>query len=104
MKFVPVVGTRVLFSIWDRRVNDFETFVNDTGYDATEGVFSLGKDGWKQTWCDMEKPEAWQRLWELVRSWPSRRRGAVSSEDSENRRDACVVEAAELHCYAKSVT
>ena len=104
MKFVPVVGTRVLFSIWDTRVNDFETFVNDTGYDATEGVFSLGKDGWKQTWCDMEKPEAWQRLWELVRSWPSRRRGAVSSEDSENRRDACVVEAAELHSYAKSVT
>ena len=43
MKFVPVVGTQVLFSIWDTRVNDFETFVNDTGYDATEGVFSLGK-------------------------------------------------------------
>ena len=31
MKFVPVPGTRVLFSVWDARVQDFEAFVQATG-------------------------------------------------------------------------
>jgi hypothetical protein len=51
--FVPVPGTSVLFCIWDTRVEDFEAFVDDTGYDATQGMYSLGKDEWKQrgdTW------------------------------------------------------
>ena len=43
MKFVPVAGTRVLFSVWDTRVQDFETFVKSTDYDATGGMYSLGK-------------------------------------------------------------
>jgi Sulfatase-modifying factor enzyme 1/TIR domain len=30
MKFIPVLGTKVLFSIWDTRVQDFETFVAAT--------------------------------------------------------------------------
>ena len=53
MKFVPVAGVTVLFSIWDTRVEDFETFVNASGYQATRDMYSLRTDGWKQradTW------------------------------------------------------
>jgi formylglycine-generating enzyme required for sulfatase activity len=41
MRFVPVPGTQVLFSIWDTRVQDFEAFVAATGYDATVRMNSL---------------------------------------------------------------
>jgi formylglycine-generating enzyme required for sulfatase activity len=56
MKFVPVAGTQVLFSIWDTRVQDFEAFVADTNYDATEGMWSLGKDGWKKRGAIWREP------------------------------------------------
>jgi hypothetical protein len=38
MRFVPVAGTHVLFSIWDTRVQDFEAFVKNTNYDATSSM------------------------------------------------------------------
>jgi hypothetical protein len=53
MRFLPVPGTDVLLSVWETRVQDFEAFVQATGHDATQGMFSLRKDGWKQrgdTW------------------------------------------------------
>ncbi|MBE7503614.1 MAG: SUMF1/EgtB/PvdO family nonheme iron enzyme [Verrucomicrobiales bacterium] len=53
LKFVPVAGTGVLFCIWETRVQDFEAFVQATGHDATQGMSSLRKDGWKHhgdTW------------------------------------------------------
>jgi hypothetical protein len=56
MKFVPVAGTQVLFSIWDTRLRDFETFVNETGYDATGDMYSIGKDGWKQRGATWKEP------------------------------------------------
>ena len=45
---VPVPGVEVLFCIWDVRVQDFEAFFKVTDYDATAGMYSVGKDGWKQ--------------------------------------------------------
>jgi formylglycine-generating enzyme required for sulfatase activity len=56
MKFVPVAATQVLFSVWDTRVQDFEMFVKSTGYDATGGMYSLGKDGWKQRGATWKEP------------------------------------------------
>jgi formylglycine-generating enzyme required for sulfatase activity len=56
MKFVPVAGTQVLFSVWDTRVLDFETFVKSTDYDAAGGMYSLGKDGWKQRGATWKEP------------------------------------------------
>ena len=53
MKFVPVPGAPVLFCIWHTRVQDFEAFVNASGYNATKDMYSLRTDGWKQrgdTW------------------------------------------------------
>jgi hypothetical protein len=47
MVFVPVPGTEVKFCIWETRVRDFETFVRETGYDATAGMCTFGADGWK---------------------------------------------------------
>jgi len=56
MKFVPVPGTQVLFNIWDTRLEDFHAFVESAGYDATEGMYSIGKDGWKRRGATWKEP------------------------------------------------
>jgi Sulfatase-modifying factor enzyme 1 len=56
MKFVPVSGTKVLFGIWDTRVEDFRVFVESTGYDATGGMWSLEEYGWKQLGATWKEP------------------------------------------------
>jgi formylglycine-generating enzyme required for sulfatase activity len=42
MKFVPVPGTSVLLAIWDTRMQDFQLFVSETGYQVTGEMWSLG--------------------------------------------------------------
>src|SRR6266481_6033667 len=56
MKFVPVAGTQVLFNIWDTRLEDFHAFVESAGYDATEGMYTIGKDGWKRRGATWKEP------------------------------------------------
>ena len=56
MKFVPVSGTKVWFSIWPTRVKDFAAFVHDSGYDATKGVYSLAGKGWVQAGDSWKNP------------------------------------------------
>ena len=41
VRFVPVPGTKVLFSVWDVRVQDFAAFVKETGYDQTAKLPAL---------------------------------------------------------------
>jgi formylglycine-generating enzyme required for sulfatase activity len=56
MNFVPVAGTQVLFSVWDTRVQDFETFVKSTGYKQTAGMWSLDKRGFEQGGATWKEP------------------------------------------------
>ena len=56
MKFVPVPGAAVLFGIWDTRVQDFEAFVNASGYNATKEMYSFQADAWKQRGDSWKSP------------------------------------------------
>jgi Sulfatase-modifying factor enzyme 1/TIR domain len=60
MKFLPVPGAGVLFCAWETRLQDFEAFVQETAYDATGHVHSMGRDGWQErgdTWRNPGFPQ-----------------------------------------------
>jgi formylglycine-generating enzyme required for sulfatase activity len=53
MRFVPVPGTKVLFGVWDVRVQDYASFVQATGHSASKGMWSLRNQKYGQhgdTW------------------------------------------------------
>jgi formylglycine-generating enzyme required for sulfatase activity len=56
MRFVPIPGTSVWFSIWDTRVRDFAAFVAATGHDATKHVVAITAQGWKETGVTWQSP------------------------------------------------
>lgn len=63
MRFVPVPGTAVQFSVYETRVKEFRVFVRETGYvhlretvDANSRMWSLDRDGSKQQGHSWENP------------------------------------------------
>jgi len=63
MRFVPVPGTKVLFSLYQTRVKDFRVFIRESGYvhmretkDSDSRMWSLDKDGNKQRGHSWENP------------------------------------------------
>ncbi|HPA20916.1 MAG TPA: bifunctional serine/threonine-protein kinase/formylglycine-generating enzyme family protein [Verrucomicrobiae bacterium] len=87
MKFVPIPGTQVLFSIWETRVKDFEAFVRETGYDWHEKVpFEQGPDhpvvqvSWNdaKAFCDwLSKKEGRQYRLPTDEEWDAAAGGAM---------------------------
>ncbi len=64
MKFVPVTGTQVLFSIWDTRVADFRAYAQDSGYRQQGGLGVMkvvkNNDGsYSQKW-ELDADASWQ--------------------------------------------
>ncbi len=61
-KFVPLPGTGARMAIWETRLKDFRTFVEETRHDATAGMSTLGAEDhdWLpdgHTWKDPGFPQ-----------------------------------------------
>lgn len=56
MRFAPIPGLNVLFSVWETRVQDFERFATETNYNAGDGMITVAADGWKQRGGDWRHP------------------------------------------------
>lgn len=48
MRFRPLPGESARMSIWETRIGDFETFVRDTGYEASHGAWMYITNLWIQ--------------------------------------------------------
>jgi formylglycine-generating enzyme required for sulfatase activity len=58
MRFVPIPGTAVLFSIWETRVEDFAAYVNDTAHEPAGPMQSADASGlWKTMGHSWRHPE-----------------------------------------------
>jgi hypothetical protein len=55
LKFVPAGTPDVLFSIYNTRIQDFQAFVDSTGYVAASVSSSVGQ-GWKERGASWKKP------------------------------------------------
>lgn len=83
MKFVPVPGTDVLFSIWDTRVKDYAAFVAATAYDAGQ---EWKEPGFQQTPNDPVVNVSWDDAKAFCQwlTWKERGDGKIG-KDQEYR-------------------
>ncbi len=83
MKFVPVKGTKVLFSIWETRVRDFEAFVKDSGYNWIQSA------GFEQTPEDPVVNVSWDDA-KAFCAWLSKKEGREYRLPTDEEWDAAV--------------
>jgi formylglycine-generating enzyme required for sulfatase activity len=67
MKFVPVPGTRVLFSVWHTRLRDYRTYVQATGYTHygdinVMKVIKKENGSYDLDWNETPKHASWQNV------------------------------------------